>query len=130
MPRFQERKILPYTPQQLYEMVLDIEKYPTFLPWCRKVSIRQKNAREIIASLTVGYQLLHDTFLSRVSFEPTKRIKVHYLHGPFKHLDNEWQFLPHPKNTCELLFYVDFEFKVGLFNAMANKVFLDITQKM
>lgn len=130
MPRFQDHKILPYTPQQMYDLVIDIKKYPEFLPWCVSSQVRQKNEQEIVASLTIGYQLLHETFLSRVTFDSAKWIKVHYIRGPFKHLDNEWQFIQHGENACEVLFYVDFEFNVGLFNNIANRMFFEISQKM
>ena len=130
MPRFAEHKILPYTPHQMYDLVLDIKKYTEFLPWCVGSNVRQKNEEEIVAALTIGYKLLHETFLSRVTFETAKYIKVHYLRGPFKHLDNEWRFMPYGNDHCEVDFYVDFEFNAGLFNRIANRMFLEISHKM
>jgi coenzyme Q-binding protein COQ10 len=130
MPRFQEHKILPYSPQQLFDMVLDIKNYPEFLPWCIDANVRQRNDKEIIADLTIGYHYLHETFDSRVTFAKPHWIKSHYLRGPFKHLENKWSFKPHGKDGCELFFYVDFEFRVGLLNHIANRMFLEITHKM
>jgi coenzyme Q-binding protein COQ10 len=130
MPRFEEHKVLPYTPEQLFDLVLDIKSYPKFLPWCMSANMRQKNEQEIIADLTIGYHYLHETFYSLVTFERASWIKSHYLHGPFKHLDNHWRFKPHGTSGCEIYFYVDFEFKVGLFNRLANRMFLEITHKM
>ena len=111
MPIHKERRIMPYTPAQMYALVADMERYPEFLPWCVALKVRRKDPiNGIEADMTIGYKALREQFTTRVMLEPEHQIKVEYLNGPFRYLHNSWGFLPHPRG-CEVVFYIDFEFR-------------------
>ena len=131
MPQFKDNQVLPFTPKQLYDMVLDIEKYPDFLPWCSRSEIidRLDEDGKLYASVSAGYALYSESYLSKVTFQDSKKIEATYIEGPFKNLHTLWQFEEHSKG-CDLLFSVDFEFETGLLNAVANHMFAEVTEKM
>ncbi|HBN22374.1 MAG TPA: ubiquinone-binding protein [Holosporales bacterium] len=131
MPQFKDNQLLPFTPQQLYAMVLDIEKYPDFLPWCTRSEIieRLDGENKLYASVSAGYALYSETYLSKVLFQDAKKIEATYIEGPFKNLHTLWRFNENPKG-CEILFSVDFEFEAGLLNSVAKYMFTQVTEKM
>jgi coenzyme Q-binding protein COQ10 len=114
---------LPYTPQQLFDLVADVEKYPLFLPWCLAARLLSKSETEIVADLCVGYKLFRETFRSRVHLTPPLRIDVEYVTGPFHSLNNHWVFKPAPGFGTHIDFLIDFEFRNSLFQSAAQQVF-------
>lgn len=130
MPTHAERRIVPYTPEQMYNLVADVEKYPEFLPWCVDVEIRSKRGNVIEADTAVGFRALREKFLSRVTLAPQdKRIEVEYLNGPFSYLNNHWVFHRHPKG-CEVEFYIDFEFRSRMLQLVMGAVFNEAVRIM
>ena len=121
------KKVIPCKKSQLIEMVLDIEKYPEFVPWCIEGKIYDKNeSKDLInfnGDLKVGKSLLNETFSSQVSYYKEKdKIIVTNLSGPLKHLKNEWFFKEINKNT-QLEFFIDFELKNPILNSIMKKSF-------
>ena len=121
------KKIIPCKKKQLIEMVLDIEKYPEFVPWCIEGKIYNKKESEDLITfngdLKVGKSLLHETFSSQVSYYKEKdKIIVNNLNGPLKHLKNEWIF-KEVNNATQLEFFIDFELKNPILNAIMKKSF-------
>jgi len=114
---------LPFPPEQLYDLVADIEKYPDFLPWCRTVRILSKDDRNIVADLDVGYKVFHETFRSRVHLTPKTRIDVEYISGPFRHLNNHWIFKPGPDGGTTIDFSIDFQFQSRFLQGITQMVF-------
>lgn len=112
-------KTLPYTPDQLFALVGDVDAYPQFVPWV--VSMRTWNMRsdgqgvsQLDAQVGVGFSLLKETFSTRVRRDATARqIDVQLLSGPFKHLANRWRFVEAP-GGAKIEFDIDFEFKSRL----------------
>ena len=102
---------LPYHPDQLYDLVADVEKYPEFLPWCRATRILTKSESEIVADLSVGYKFFRETFRSRVSLTPKTRIDVEYIQGPFHYLNNYWIFKKAGEGGTDVDFFIEFEFR-------------------
>jgi len=99
MPNFHTQKPVRHSAAQMYDLVADIESYPQFLPMCEALTIRSRREREgntlLVADMTVGYKLLRESFTTQVYLQPAaRRIDVHYVDGPFKYLENRWQFLP------------------------------------
>src|SRR6201989_2691090 len=94
MPTHAEERVLPYTPQQLFALVADIERYPEFLPWCIGARIREREPNLIVADLIIGFRMVRERFTSRVSLAPPQRIDVAYAEGPFRYLNNHWSFSP------------------------------------
>src|ERR1700753_946014 len=111
MAKYAEQRLLPYTPEQLFTLVADIERYPEFLPWCVGARIRERTDKTITADLLIGFRMVRERFTSRVVLDRPGLIDVTYSDGPFKYLTNHWKFVPQPDGRCLLDFYVDFEFR-------------------
>ncbi len=122
MPTHAEQRLIAYTPDQLFDLVADVEKYPQFLPWCVKASIRTQTEQELVADLTIGFGPFRETFTSRVTLERPSRIRVRYEKGPFRYLNNVWTFTPDPRG-CLVDFFVDFEFRSRLLQNAMGVVF-------
>lgn len=123
-----ETRIMPYSAQQMYDLIADIERYAEFLPWCAALRIRnrtQDGDTEILdAEMVVSFKVFREKFGCRVVLKPTEnRIDVSYLDGPFKYLDNRWHFKEIDANSCEVDFFVDFEFKSRTLQALIGVVF-------
>ena len=121
------KKIIPCKKQQLIEMVLDIEKYPEFVPWCIEGKVHEKKESEDLTTfngdLKVGKSFLNETFASHVTFYKEKdAIIVTNLNGPLKYLKNEWKF-KEVNNSTQLEFFIDFELKNPILSAIMKKSF-------
>ena len=123
MPRHTEKRDLPYTPEQLFDLVADVRRYQEFLPWVAAVRIRSDSETLMIADLVVGFKSLKETFTSRVTKQRPRKILVEYIEGPLKYLRNEWGFEPDGKGGTHLDFCVDFAFKSRIFEALAGQMF-------
>jgi len=123
MPRHSETKHLPYTPDQLFDLVADVARYDEFLPWVVAVRLRSSSETEAVADLVVGFNAFKERFTSRVQKERPKRICVDYIEGPLKFLHNEWRFEGAPDGGTEVHFSVDFAFKSRLFETLAGAMF-------
>src|SRR5436305_14112768 len=90
MPTHAEQRVLPYTPEQLFGLVADVERYPEFLPWCMGARIRERHSDLIVADLIIGFRMFRERFTSRVALDPPRRIDVAYSEGPFRSLHHHW----------------------------------------
>ncbi|HLY45764.1 MAG TPA: type II toxin-antitoxin system RatA family toxin [Stellaceae bacterium] len=129
MPTHAEQRVLPYTPEQLFALVADVERYPEFLPWCVGARIRERQPFLIVADLIIGFRMFRERFTSRVKLDPPRRIDVAYTEGPFRYLDNHWIFEPAP-GGCRLDFFVDFEFKSRLLQRVIEMLFGEAVRRM
>jgi coenzyme Q-binding protein COQ10 len=123
MPRHSETKHLPFTPEQLFDLVADVEHYDDFLPWVVAVRVRSSNAAETVADLVVGFNAFKERFTSRVVKERPTRICVDYVEGPLKYLHNEWRFERAADGGTKVHFSVDFAFRSRLFETLAGALF-------
>ena len=123
MPRHSETKHLPYTPEQLFDLVADVARYDEFLPWVVAVRIRSSSESDTVADLVVGFNAFKERFTSRVQKERASRICVDYIEGPLKYLHNEWRFEPAADGGTDVHFSVDFAFRSRLFEALAGQMF-------
>jgi coenzyme Q-binding protein COQ10 len=123
MPRHSETRNLPYTPEQLFELVADVKSYKDFLPWVAAVRIRSDSPSLMIADLVVGFGALKETFTSRVEKQWPTSIRTDYIEGPLKYLHNTWNFRPDGKGGTDLDFCVDFAFKSRIFETLAGQMF-------
>jgi coenzyme Q-binding protein COQ10 len=123
MPRHSETKHLPYTPEQLFDLVADVQHYDEFLPWVVAVRVRSASETETVADLIVGFNAFKERFTSRVVKQRPERICVDYVEGPLKYLHNEWRFEPAADGGTEVHFSVDFAFRSRLFEALAGTMF-------
>ena len=131
MPEFKDKRLLPFTPKQLYDIVLDIDQYPVFLPWCTRSEIvdRFPDENKLYASVSAGHTLYSETYLSKVTFQENERVEASYIEGPFDNLHTIWQFKEHDQG-CELDFFVAFEFNKSILNVVANHMIDQVTEKM
>jgi len=136
MPTHAERRVLRHSPEQLFDLVADIERYPEFLPWCKACRIRKREPgpgegtpEVLVADMAIGFKVFRETFSTRVVRQPPERIDVSYAEGPFKYLNNHWIFLPHA-DGCEIDFFVDFEFRSKILQAAIGAVFNEAVSRM
>ena len=128
MPAFATQRLMSYTPEQMFALVADIEKYPQFLPLCETLSIKRhytdNQGREIlIADMTCGYRTLRENFTSRVCLNRAQNeILVEYIDGPFRYLENKWLFSKHNKG-CMVAFNIEYEFKSRMLGLLVGSLF-------
>ena len=127
MPSASIKKEIPCSKENLIKMVLDIEKYPEFVPWCLNGKIHEKkynkNKIEIVADLTIGKSFFNETYKSFIIYDKhTDSIHVTNMDGPLKHLENKWFFKRKGENS-EVNFHIDFELKNRVLNLLMNKFF-------
>lgn len=126
-----EKRVLPYAPDKLFDLVADIERYPEFLPWCIGARIRSRRENIVVADLVIGFKGIRERFTSRVTLSREKmRIDVAYLDGPFKYLNNHWIFNDAGDGACEIDFFVDFEFRSRLLQKIIGVLFNEAVRRM
>ncbi len=129
MPTHAEKKYLPYTPAQLFDLVADVESYGDFLPWCVACRKTAEEGDTIEADLIIGYKMIREKFKSRVTLNRPNHIRVEYLDGPMKNLSNDWKFIPEGEG-CIIDFYVDFEFKNPMLQGLITLFFEKAVSRM
>jgi coenzyme Q-binding protein COQ10 len=129
MPGHREKRFLPYSAEQMFDLVADVGRYAEFLPWVTAVRVRSNSETEMIADLIVGFRSLRERFTSKVVKARPHMINVEYLDGPLKFLRNEWQFESVP-GGCTVDFAVEFAFKNRVFEAIAGQMFDAALRKM
>ncbi|WP_299443806.1 type II toxin-antitoxin system RatA family toxin [uncultured Rhodospira sp.] len=129
MPTHAEKRFVPYTPQEMYDLVADVERYPQFLPWCLASRIKKREGNVFHADLVVGFKMIRERFTSRVTLTSGERIDVAYTEGPFHYLNNHWIFEPAEKG-CTIDFYVDFEFRSAFLQRIMGSLFNEAVRRM
>ncbi|MBB3607968.1 type II toxin-antitoxin system RatA family toxin [Rhizobium sp. BK602] len=127
MPQFETHRPVPHTPDQMFDLVADVERYPEFLPLCEALVIRNRKERDgkvlLVADMTVGYKAIRETFTTQVLLNKAERaIDVKYIDGPFKYLDNRWRFQP-TETGSSIDFFIDYEFKSRILGALMGSMF-------
>ena len=129
MPQFSSRRRVPHSAQQMFDLVADVERYPQFVPLCKALKIRERTTSEdgtevIVADMTVSFKLVQETFTSRVTLDRANlKILVEYLKGPFSNLENRWSFVAKTDRACEVVFYIDYEFKSRMLATLMGAMF-------
>jgi coenzyme Q-binding protein COQ10 len=117
MPQFSSRRSVRHSAANMFDLVADVEKYPQFVPLCRNLKIRSRISEPegidvLVASMTIAYKVVHEDFLTRVILDRQNlQILVEYLEGPFKMLENRWNFRPTGPHTSVVEFFIAYEFK-------------------
>ena len=135
MPTHSETRHLPYTAQQMYDLVADVESYPKFLPWTAAARIRSTredgDAVIMLADLVISFKVFRERFGSRVTLYPdAKKIDTEYLDGPFEKMVSNWTFEPAEEGGCNVSFHVDFAFRNKLLQTTATIFFNDAMQRV
>ncbi|HEY4140796.1 MAG TPA: type II toxin-antitoxin system RatA family toxin [Pseudolabrys sp.] len=117
MPSFSSKRSVRHSAADMFDLVADVEKYPQFVPLCQSLKVRSRTEKVdgvmvLVASMTVAYKLIHQTFTSRVTLDKANlKILVEYLDGPFSRLQNRWTFHPNGGEICNVEFFIEYEFK-------------------
>ena len=135
MPTHAEIRRVPYSADEMYALIADVESYPEFLPWCVGARVRQRRRIEggevIDADLVISFKVFRERFGSRVTLTPgERRIDVEYLQGPFKYLNNHWLFIPVSERECDIDFFVDFEFHSRVLQSLIGVVFNEAMRRI
>lgn len=131
MPTHAETRIVPYTREQMFQLVADVERYPEFLPWCVSCKIIGREGPNVItANLAIGFKMIRESFNSRVTLSAPDRIDVEYRNGPFRYLNNHWLFEVAPNGQCRIDFYIDFEFRSKVLQKLIGSLFNEAVQRM
>src|SRR2546427_13035489 len=129
MPQFSTRRAVRHSAAHMFDLVADVERYPEFVPLCRALKVRQRISEPegveiLVADMTVAYKFVHETFTSRVTLDhPNLQILVEYLRGPFRNLENRWSFHPTGEHTCEVEFFISYEFKSRALGLLMGSMF-------
>lgn len=129
MPKHKEERFLPYTPEQIFDLVIDIDRYPEFLPWCVGARINRRDGDVLHAEVMVGFKMLRERFSSKVTLTRPGRIDVEYIDGPFRYLRNQWVF-EERDGGCLVDFFIDFEFRSRLLRRLMQPLFYEAVRRM
>lgn len=129
MPTHAETKRVAFAPEQMFDLVADVGRYPEFLPWCIGARVLSSTPTELVADLTIGFGPFRESFTSRVALSRPEKINVRYENGPFRYLNNQWGFAADPLG-CRVNFFVDFEFRSRLLQAAIGVVFNEAVRRM
>src|SRR5262245_49965549 len=126
-----ETRVVPYTADQMFALVADVERYSEFLPWVTGARIKSRNGDSFVADVLVGFKSFREKFTSRVVLDRAARtIVTEYLDGPFRHLTNRWHFAPNTDGGCTIDFDIDFEFKLRMLELLIGGLFDRAVMKM
>jgi coenzyme Q-binding protein COQ10 len=132
MPKMRETILSNSSTNELFSLVLDIEKYPDFLPWCSAAKIVSQENNILIADLVISFKGYTETFRSKVTFIENEKIKVNFIKGPFTHLFNLWQFeeIDDAPHKSKLTFEIDFAFKSRILETIVGLFFKQAADKL
>src|SRR5271170_5203243 len=128
MPELSTTRRVRHAASEMFDLVADVDHYPEFVPLCRSLTVR-KRIKEggkdvIIADMTVAYKLVRETFTSRVTLDrPNLEILVEYLEGPFRRLNNRWNFRPVEDHVCDVEFFISYEFRSRVLGMLMGAMF-------
>jgi coenzyme Q-binding protein COQ10 len=128
MPSFRTARPVPHSPQQMFDLVADVERYPEFLPLCEELRVRRRvqsgeGIETLVAEMSIGYKAISERFTTRVTLDrPRLRILVEYVDGPFSYLENRWSFVPRA-GGAEVEFFITYEFKSRALGLLMGAVF-------
>jgi coenzyme Q-binding protein COQ10 len=129
MPQFSTRRRVRHSAADMFDLVADVERYPEFVPLCQSLVVRKRIAesgatRVIVTDMTIAYKMIHETFTCRVALDRQKlEILVEYLEGPFHRMNNRWSFRPLDDRTCEVEFFIVYEFRSRALGLLMGTVF-------
>ena len=130
MPRHQELVGLPYAREQVFGLVSDVERYPQFLPWCTGLRITKRSGNLIQADMMVAFRNFRESFTSRVRLDRPDRIMVTYIDGPFRFLENRWDFADAPDGGTTIDFLIEFEFRSRTLQKLIGTMFDEAVHRM
>lgn len=122
--------VVPYSPQQMFELVNNIEEYPRFLPWCSKSTVKSRTDADVVAELEIEWKGMHKSFSTRNTLHPYNHMEISLVDGPMKHLEGKWQFLPVEGGGCHVKLELEFEFSGSFFDRLFEPIFQFIANSL
>jgi coenzyme Q-binding protein COQ10 len=119
-----------YSAQQMYDLVVDMDRYPDFIPWLAKSRKYDEQGDQFMSEMTFSFKGMRETFKTRDTIIPGKKITISNISGPFKHLESEWTFSDSPSGGCVIDFFIDFRFKSRLVEMALGPVFGEASKRM
>jgi coenzyme Q-binding protein COQ10 len=129
MPQYSTKRRVRHTAAEMFDLVADVERYPEFVPLCRSLKVRQRQSEPdgtevLVADMTAAYKLISERFTSRVTLDrPNLQIMVEYLDGPFSWLENRWTFRPAGERSCDIEFFISYEFRSRMLALLMGSMF-------
>ncbi len=129
MAEFSTTRRVRHAAADMFDLVADVERYPEFVPLCRGLKVRERipepeGVEILVADMTVAYKLVRESFISRVTLDrPNLRILVEYIEGPFSHLENRWAFHPIDDRSCQVEFFISYEFRNRMLGLLMGSMF-------
>lgn len=130
MPVIQKHIVAPYTPQQIYALVANVERYPEFLKWCQRSASYPLSENEVEATLWITYLGMHHPFTTKNTLETGQSILMQLIEGPFRFLEGEWRFKSLPKEGCYITFELTYEFSTPWLNKLLSPIFHPIANTL
>ena len=129
MPQFSTTHRVQHSAADMFDLIADVERYPEFVPLCRLLTVRKRipepeGVEIVVADMTVAYKFVHESFTSRVTLDRANlQVLVEYLEGPFSKLENRWTFHSTGEQTCEVEFFISYEFKSRTLGLLMGSMF-------
>ena len=136
MPQFSTRRRVQHSAADMFDLVADVERYPEFVPMCSAMHVRSVTDKGdgisvMVATMTVAYKMIHQSFTSRATLDKAKlKILVEYLDGPFRYMQNRWVFHPTGEQACEVEFFIEYEFRSRTLAMLVGTVFDTVFRRM
>jgi coenzyme Q-binding protein COQ10 len=136
VPQFANKRRVAHTASEMFDLVADVERYPEFVPLCKALKVRQRTPKPdgtevVIADMTVSFRVVREAFTSRVTLDrPNLKILVEYLQGPFSNLENRWSFEPKSDTSCDVSFFIAYEFKSRMLAMLMGTMFDTAFQRL
>jgi len=130
MPKIQRSALVPFSAQQMFQLVNDIESYPQFLPWCGGAEVLEDETLTRVAKVQISKGPIKQHFTTRNELQTDREIKLNLVDGPFKSLDGVWTFAPIGEEGCRVSFEIDFSFGSVVLEKTIGSVFNDICARM
>jgi len=130
MPSFEETRVLPCSARHVFDVVMDIDAYPEFLPWLHDARILHRKEDELTAELVAEFAGIHHAFRTVDRYLPPKLVEVRLLEGPFKYLDSLWTFEEITAHSCRVHFSIEFDFKSTMLSLVASPIFSTACRSM
>ena len=130
MTEISKTTVVPYTPEEMYVLVNDIESYPAFLPWCSAAKILTQQDESLTATLSLALGKIKQSFTTENTMQDGSRIEIQLIEGPFKHLSGYWKFNPEDEQSCHIQLHMDFEFKNKIIKHTLGKAFYKVMDSL
>ncbi len=126
MTEISKTTVVPYTSDEMYVLVNDIESYPIFLPWCTEAKIISQQEESLTATLSMVLGKIKQSFTTENTMQDGSRIDIQLIEGPFKHLSGYWRFIQEDEQSCHIHLHMHFEFKNKIIKHMLGKAFYKV----